>query len=327
MVDGFCRQIRYLRLSVTDRCDMRCLYCMAEHATFAPRRELLSLEELYRLAAIFIRRGIRKIRLTGGEPLVRKDVMRLVADLSPHLADGSLDELTLTTNGSQLKRFAGDLVSAGVRRVNVSLDTLDACRYAAITRWGRLERVMEGIDAAQAAGLHVKLNAVAVKGQIETEVDSLIAFAHGRGMDLTLIEEMPFGDTGRNGPGSFLSLQELRNSLAERWTLVPVLDRTSGPARYVRVAETGGRLGFITPLSCDFCAGCDRLRVGSTGQLYTCMGHEEPVSLRDVLRANPEDDRQVEQLISRAVMGKPRGHGFGMDGGGALKRPMSALGG
>ncbi|MGU3492398.1 GTP 3',8-cyclase MoaA [Xanthobacteraceae bacterium A53D] len=329
LVDAFCRQIRYLRLSVTDRCDMRCLYCMPEHMTFLPRDELLSLEELYRLAAIFIRHGIRKIRLTGGEPLVRKNVMQLIEALSGHLSDGSLDELTLTTNGSRLQHFAGDLFAMGVRRVNVSLDTLDACRYAAITRWGRLERVMTGIDAALAAGLHVKLNAVAMKGQIETEVDRLITFAHGRGMDLTLIEEMPLGDTGHDRRTSYLSLQELRAALAERWTLTPIPDQTSGPARYVRIAETGGRLGFITPLSCDFCASCDRLRVSSTGQLYSCMGHERPVPLREALRAHTTDDRAVEHLISGAVADKPRGHDFRVDTRHqrGLTRHMSTLGG
>ncbi|MBW8282778.1 MAG: GTP 3',8-cyclase MoaA, partial [Rhizobium sp.] len=284
LIDQFGRQVTYLRLSVTDRCDLRCTYCMAEHMTFLPRRDVLSLEELYDLARVFMRGGVRKIRLTGGEPLVRKNIMQLFELLAPHLQNGDLDEVTLTTNGTLLARHAEALFAAGVRRVNVSLDSLDPARYAQITRWGRLDAVLKGIDAALAAGLKVKLNAVAMRGAFEHEVDDLIRFAHARGMDLTLIEEMPLGEAGHDRGESFLSLRDLRCSLAERWTMVAVEDRTGGPARYVRLAETGGRLGFITPLSCDFCASCNRVRVSCTGDLFTCMGQEGSVGLRDALR-------------------------------------------
>lgn len=328
LIDQFGRQVTYLRLSVTDRCDLRCTYCMAEHMTFLPRRDVLSLEELYDLARVFMRGGVRKIRLTGGEPLVRKNIMQLFELLAPHLQNGDLDEVTLTTNGTLLARHAEALFAAGVRRVNVSLDSLDPARYAQITRWGRLDAVLKGIDAALAAGLKVKLNAVAMRGAFEHEVDDLIRFAHGRGMDLTLIEEMPLGETGHDRGASFLSLRDLRGSLAERWTMVPVEDRTGGPARYVRLAETGGRLGFITPLSCDFCASCNRVRVSCTGDLFTCMGQEGSVGLRDALRGE-EPTAVVGRLIRDALGRKPKGHSFEISSQAVsgIARPMSVLGG
>lgn len=328
LVDGFGRQVTYLRLSVTDRCDLRCVYCMSEQMAFLPRREVLTLEELYRLACVFMRGGVRKIRLTGGEPLVRRNVMQLFELLAPHLDDGDLDEVTLTTNGTLLSRHAGALFAAGVRRVNVSLDTLDADRYAQITRRGRLQPVLDGIDAALAAGLRVKINTVAMSGAFEEEVDDLIHFAHRRGMDLTLIEEMPLGNTGHDRSGSFLSLQHLRRSLEKRWTLVPVPDRSGGPARYVQVAETNGRLGFITPLSCDFCASCNRVRVSCTGDLFTCLGQEGAIGLRDALRGSG-DLSVVDQLIRGALSRKPKGHTFDAfrPAESGIGRHMSVLGG
>ncbi|MBB4122085.1 GTP 3',8-cyclase MoaA [Martelella radicis] len=328
LVDGFGRTANYLRLSVTDRCDLRCTYCMSENMTFQPRREILDLEELYRLSRIFMARGVRKIRITGGEPLVRKNIMALFAMLGAHLETGELDELTLTTNGTLLDRYAEALFAHGVRRVNVSLDTLDPGRYQAITRWGRIERVFAGLEAAQAAGLKVKINAVAMRGTFEEEVDDLICFAHGRDMDLTLIEEMPLGEGRHDRRESFLSLSKLRYTLSKRWTFQPLAVSSGGPARYVRVAETGGLLGFITPLSCDFCAACNRLRVSATGDLYTCMGNEGRIGLRDALRAS-EDDGPVDALISRAVAMKPEGHAFSITNThvAGIARTMSVLGG
>lgn len=328
LVDRFGRQVTYLRLSVTDRCDLRCTYCMAEHMTFLPRQDVLSLEELYRLARVFIRGGVRKIRLTGGEPLVRKNILQLFSLLAPHLDGGELDEVTLTTNGTLLSRYAEALFATGVRRVNVSLDSLDAGRYARITRWGRLDSVLKGIDAALSAGLKVKLNAVAMRGDFESEVDDLIGFAHGRGMDLTLIEEMPLGQTGHDRSQSFLPLDHLRRSIGGRWTLVPIDDRTGGPARYVRVAETGGRLGFITPLSCDFCASCNRVRVSCTGDLFTCMGSEGMVGLRQALRGE-DPEATIGALIRDALGRKPKGHSFEISrqAVSGIARHMSVLGG
>ena len=328
LVDQHGRTASYLRLSVTDRCDLRCTYCMAENMTFLPRKDVLSLEELYRMSSIFIDNGIRKIRLTGGEPLVRKNVISLFQSLSRHLDNGTLDELTLTTNGSLLSRYADELAACGVRRVNVSLDTLDPQRYQAITRWGRIEKVFAGLDAAQAAGLKVKLNAVAQKGVFETEIDELIRFAHGRGMDLTLIEEMPLGGAAHCRESSFLSLSDLRRDLEERWSLVPLSDSTGGPAKYVRLKETGGRLGFITPMSCDFCADCNRVRVSCTGRLYTCMGQEGSISLRDALRGS-DGNELAEQLIRETVFSKPREHDFHIGTGSVqgIARAMSTLGG
>ncbi len=328
LIDQFGRQVTYLRLSVTDRCDLRCTYCMAEHMTFLPRRDVLSLEELYDLAQVFMRGGVRKIRLTGGEPLVRKNIMQLFELLAPHLRNGDLDEVTLTTNGTLLARHAEALFAAGVRRVNVSLDSLDPARYARITRWGRLDVVLKGVDAALAAGLKVKLNAVALRGAFEREVDDLIRFAHGRGMDLTLIEEMPLGEAGHDRAASFLSLRDLGLSLANRWTMVPLEDRTGGPARYVRLAETGGRLGFITPLSCDFCSTCNRVRVSCTGDLFTCMGQEGSVGLRDALRGG-DRETSVDRLVREALSCKPKGHSFEISrhAVSGIARNMSVLGG
>ncbi|MCV0425050.1 MAG: GTP 3',8-cyclase MoaA [Roseibium sp.] len=326
--DQFGRTASYLRLSVTDRCDLRCTYCMAENMTFLPRKDVLSLEELYRLSTVFIAHGIRKIRLTGGEPLVRKNVLSLFENLSRHVDSGELDELTLTTNGSLLSRYARDLAACGVKRVNVSLDTLDADRYRTITRWGRIDRVFAGLEAAQEAGLRVKLNAVAQKGPFEEELNDLIRFAHERNMDLTLIEEMPLGGAASCRSLSFLSLGELRQRLEERWTLEPLSETTGGPAKYVRLRETGGKLGFITPMSCDFCSDCNRIRLSCTGQLYTCMGQEGGLDLRDALRQS-DGNETVAQLIRAKVFEKPRGHEFhiGESDVSGITRSMSTLGG
>jgi len=326
--DQFGRQATYLRLSITDRCDLRCTYCMSEHMTFLPRKEVLSLEELERLVTAFVDNGVRKVRLTGGEPLVRRNVMSLFQGLSRHLANGALDELTLTTNGTLLGKYAKQLVDCGVKRANVSLDTLCPEKYAAITRWGRLERVLDSIEKAQEAGLHIKINTVAVKGKIEEEIDDLIKFAHGRGMDLTLIETMPLGDVGFDRNDQYVSLSKFREDLSQRWTLADIKDTTAGPSRYVRVGETGGRLGFITPMSHNFCSTCNRVRVSCTGTLYTCMGSEGSVDLRDALRSS-ESNSAVEGLIRETVFAKPECHNFSIDetGTSGIKRHMSFLGG
>ncbi len=326
LTDSFGRAVTYLRLSLTDRCDLRCTYCMAENMVFLPKRDLLSIEELARLSDLFIRRGVRKLRLTGGEPLVRKGVMDLVADLSRHLKSGALDELTLTTNGTQLARYADELAKNGVRRVNVSLDTLDPARYRQITRLGTLDKVLTGLDAAHSAGLKIKLNAIASRGAFEHELDDMIRFAHGRGMDLTLIEEMPMGETGQNRANTLLPLDELEASLAKRWTLTPVAHGTGGPARYLRIAETGGRLGLISPMSCNFCALCNRVRLSATGRLYTCMGQEGSVDLRPTLGAG---ERALDALLRQAISAKPKGHDFDTRTvcRPSVKRFMSALGG
>src|SRR6266498_1886459 len=286
LVDPFGRAITYLRVSVTDRCDFRCVYCMAENMTFLPKADLLSLEELDRLCSAFIAQGVRKLRLTGGEPLVRRGIMTLVASLSRHLATGALDELTLTTNGSQLPKYAHELAGHGVRRINVSLDTLDPDKFRAVTRWGELDKVLAGIDAAQAAGLKVKINAVALKGVNEDEFPALLRWAHGRGMELTLIEVMPLGDVGEGRLDQYLPLSIVRARLAERFKLEEIDYRSGGPARYVKVAETGGRLGFITPLTHNFCESCNRVRVTCTGTLYMCLGQEDAADLRTPLRAS-----------------------------------------
>jgi len=328
LTDGYGRAVTYLRLSVTDRCDLRCTYCMPQHMVFLPRRDLLSLEELDQLASAFVGLGVRKLRLTGGEPLARKGILTLVDRLSRHLGSGALDELTLTTNGSQLASHARALRDSGVRRINVSLDTLDAGQYRDITRGGDIAAVLDGIDAALAAGLKVKLNTVALRGVIEGQADGLIRFAHARGMTLTLIETMPLGETGADRLGQFLSLATFRRELGERWSLTDLAERSGGPAAYVQVAETGGRLGFITPLSCNFCAGCNRVRVSSTGRLYTCMGQEGSVDLRAALR----DATQAETLavlIAEAIGRKPKGHAFEFAAGRVtgISRHMSTLGG
>lgn len=327
-VDLYGRHVSYLRLSVTDRCDLRCTYCMAEHMTFLPRKEVLTLEELYRLSSIFIENGVRKIRLTGGEPLVRKGVMTLIESLSPHLGTGELDEVTLTTNGTQLTRYADDLFRLGVRRLNVSLDTLDAARYQMLTRRGKLEKVLAGIDAALGAGLKVKINAVSSRGAFESEVNDLIHFAHQRAMDITFIEEMPLGAVETDRSSTHLPTNELRAKLSETWTMADIPDRTGGPATYVRVGETGGRIGFIAPLSCNFCSSCNRLRVDCTGRLFTCMGNEGSIDLRDAIRAG-DSNQHVEQLIRETVHAKPKGHNFAISDGqvSGITRHMSTLGG
>jgi GTP 3',8-cyclase len=329
LVDGFGRAITYLRVSVTDRCDFRCVYCMAENMSFLPKRDLLSLEELDRLCSAFIARGVKKLRLTGGEPLMRRDILHLFRSLSRHLEGGALAELTLTTNGSQLARFAQDLAACGVKRVNVSLDTLDADQFRAITRWGDLAKVLAGIEAAQAAGLHVKINAVALKGTNEDEIPALVEWAHGGGMDLSLIEVMPLGEIGPERVDQYLPLSLVRARLAQRYTLEDIDYRTGGPARYVRVAETGGRLGFITPLTHNFCEGCNRVRVTCTGTLYMCLGQDDAADLRAPLRAS-EADHLLQAAIEEAISRKPKGHDFVIDRRTrqpALARHMSVTGG
>jgi len=329
LVDPFARAITYLRVSVTDRCDFRCVYCMAEDMTFLPKRDVLSLEELDRLCSAFVARGVRKLRLTGGEPLVRKNIMLLVANLSRHLASGALDELTLTTNGSQLSRFASELAGHGVRRINVSVDTLDPDKFRAITRWGDLDKVRDGIRAAQSAGLQVKINAVALKGVNEHEIDDLIRWTHGEGMDLTLIETMPLGEIGDDRTDQYLPLDTVRARLQEHWTLEDIPYKTGGPARYVRIAETGGRLGFITPLTHNFCETCNRVRVTCTGTLYMCLGQEDAADLRAPLRAS-EGDALLHKAIEDAIAHKPKGHDFIIDRTHrrpAVSRHMSVTGG
>jgi cyclic pyranopterin phosphate synthase len=334
MVDPFGRAVSYLRVSVTDRCDLRCVYCMAEEMTFLPKADLLTLEELDRLCSAFIAKGVRKLRLTGGEPLVRRGIMNLVASLSRHLRSGELDELTLTTNGSQLRKYAADLAAHGVRRINVSLDTLDAAKFRAVTRWGDLDRVLDGIRAAQDAGLAIKINAVALKGVNEDEVVSLTRWAHGAGMDLTFIEVMPLGDVGETRLDQYLPLSLVRARLAERFTLEDIDYRTGGPARYVRVAETGGRLGFITPLTHNFCESCNRVRVTCTGTLFMCLGQEDAADLRSVLRAtdlrSDWGNGPLYAAIDEAITRKPKGHDFIIDRRHkrpALARHMSVTGG
>ena len=312
LVDPYGRAITYLRVSVTDRCDFRCVYCMSEHMTFLPKRDLLTLEELDRLCSAFVAKGVRKLRITGGEPLVRKNILRLFETLSRHLASGALDELTLTTNGSQLPKCARALKAAGVERINISLDTLDPDRFKAITRWGDFSGVMAGIDAALDAGLKVKLNAVALKGTNEDEIEPLLRFAHARGMDLTLIETMPLGDIDGDRTDQYLPLSLVRARLAETLTLEDIDHKTGGPARYVRVAETGGRLGFITPMTHNFCESCNRVRLTCTGTLYMCLGQDDAADLRSVLRTTA-DDAQLGHAIDDAILRKPKGHDFIID--------------
>jgi len=329
MIDPFGRRISYLRVSVTDRCDFRCVYCMAEDMTFLPKADLLTLEELDRLCSVFITKGVRKLRLTGGEPLVRRNVMSLIRSLSRHLKSGALEELTLTTNGSQLARFAGELAECGVQRLNVSLDTLEAAKFREITRWGDLDKVLAGIDAAQAAGLHVKINAVALKGVNDDEIPAMIDWAHGRGMDLTLIEVMPMGEIGVGRIDQYLPLSMLRANLERRYTLTDLPDNTGGPARYVRIAETGGRLGFITPMTHNFCEACNRVRITCTGTIHTCLGQEDATDLRAPLRASA-DDVLVSEAIDRAIGTKPKGHDFIIDrrhNRPSVSRHMSVTGG
>lgn len=321
MIDPFGRDITYLRVSVTDRCDFRCTYCMAEDMTFLPKKDLLSLEELDRLCTVFVEKGVKKLRLTGGEPLVRKNIMHLVRQLSRHLASGALDELTLTTNGSQLARHAAELVECGVKRINVSLDTLDPGKFRRVTRWGDLDKVMAGIDAAQAAGLKIKLNAVALKGFNEDELPEMLVWAHGRGMDLTVIETMPMGEIEADRTDQYLPLSLVRAALARRFTLTDIPYRTGGPARYVQVEETGGRLGFITPLTHNFCESCNRVRLTCTGTLYMCLGQDDAADLRAPLRAS-EGNELLSEAIDEAIGRKPKGHDFVIDR--RTKRPAVA---
>ena len=310
LIDPFQRAIRYLRISVTDRCDFRCVYCMSENMTFLPKKELLTLEELDRLCTAFIGLGVEKLRVTGGEPLVRRGIMTFFESMSRHLESGALKELTLTTNGSQLSRFADDLFAAGVRRVNVSLDTLNEQKFAEITRWGRLPQVMKGIEAARRAGLHVKINTVALKDFNEDELFSLVEWCAREDLDLTFIEVMPMGDIGNEDRlDQYWRLTDLRSRLAARFTLTDLAERTGGPARYVQLEETGQKIGFITPLSHNFCESCNRVRLTCTGEIYTCLGQDGHSDLRAPLRAS-EDDLLLEQAIRHAISLKPKGHDF-----------------
>lgn len=333
LVDRFARAITYLRLSVIDRCDLRCTYCMPERQSFLPKAEVLDLDELYRLSLGFMARGVRKIRLTGGEPLVRRDMVDLVRALGRHIGakddGGGLDELTLTTNATQLAQHAGAIAAAGVRRVNISLDTLDRARFAQIARRDALPAVLEGIAAAREAGLAVKINTVALKGQNEDEIPALIAWAHGQGFEITLIEVMPLGVVDGDRFDHYLPLSKVRADLERRWSLLPEAHRSGGPARYVRVAETGGRLGLITPLTGNFCDGCNRVRVTATGQLYACLGGQEQVDLRAALRG-PDPEAALDHALDRAMAIKPEKHHFTIDRPGAapaLARHMSMTGG
>jgi cyclic pyranopterin phosphate synthase len=329
MVDPFGRTVSYLRASVTDRCDFRCVYCMAEHMTFLPKKDLLTLEELDRLCAAFVAKGVRKLRITGGEPLVRKNIVWLFRALSRHLGTGALEELTLTTNGSQLPKYAEELADLGVRRINISLDTLKADRFKAITRWGDFSQVMGGIEAAENAGLKIKLNTVALKGVNEDEIDDLIRFAHGRGMDLTLIETMPLGEIDDDRTDQYLPLSIVRARLMDRWTLTDIPYKTAGPARYVEIGETGGRLGFITPMTHNFCESCNRVRLTCTGTLYMCLGQDDAADLRTPLRAS-RDDVALFVAIDEAISRKPKGHDFVIDRRTkkpAVGRHMSVTGG
>ena len=328
MIDPFGRAVTYLRVSVTDRCDFRCTYCMAENMTFLPKKDLLTLEELSRLCSAFIAKGVRKLRLTGGEPLVRKNIMFLVRELGQQVKDGRLDELTLTTNGSQLAKHAAELADCGVKRINVSLDTLDPDKFRQITRWGELSKVMEGIDAAQAAGLKIKINAVALKGFNDHEVPDMLRWAHGRGMDMTLIETMPMGEIDEDRTDRYMPLSEMRRQLEESLTLTDIGYQTGGPARYVTVEETGGRLGFITPMTHNFCESCNRVRLTCTGTLYMCLGQNDAADLRAALRAS-EDDALLSNAIDEAITRKPKGHDFIIDRNNrpAVSRHMSVTGG
>ena len=330
LTDPFARTIDYLRVSVTDRCDFRCVYCMSENMTFLPKKELLTLEELDRMCSAFIRLGVKKLRITGGEPLVRRDIMTFFRGMSRHLESGALSELTLTSNGSQLERFADDLYAAGVRRINISLDTLDEDKFAQITRWGRLPQVLRGIDAALKAGLRVKLNTVALQGFNEDELFTLTDWCASRDIDLTFIEVMPMGDLGNEDRlGQYWSLKDLRARLAARSELTDLPERTGGPARYVRVAETGQKIGFITPLSHNFCESCNRVRITCTGEIYTCLGQEGHSDLRGPLRAS-EADVDLENAIRAAIALKPKGHDFDYSRqqiDGQVSRHMSHTGG
>jgi cyclic pyranopterin phosphate synthase len=328
MQDSFGRPITYLRVSVTDRCDFRCVYCMSEHMTFLPRADVLTLEELEQLCLTFVARGVERLRITGGEPLVRKNVISLFERLGARIGNSALKEVTLTTNGSQLARFAKDLARAGVRRVNVSLDTLDPNKFRDITRWGELDKVLAGIDAAAGAGLQIKINTVALRGLNEHEIPRLIRWAHGKGFDLTLIETMPLGETEEARTDRYLPLSLVRARLEREFTLAQSAHRTGGPARYYQIAETGGRLGLITPLTHNFCESCNRVRLTCTGTLFMCLGQEDSADLKTPLRAG--GGAALERAIDAAIARKPKGHDFVIDrrsAGPVLARPMSLTGG
>lgn len=330
LIDPFARPISYLRVSVTDRCDFRCVYCMSENMTFLPKADLLTLEELDRLCSAFVGLGVEKLRITGGEPLVRKGIMTFFRAMSRHLDSGALRELTLTTNGSQLRKYAAELAECGIRRINVSLDTLDDKKFADITRWGRLSQVLDGIAAAKEAGLRVKINTVALKGFNEDELFPLLDWCAREGHDLTFIEVMPMGDLGNEDRlDQYWSLKDLRARLAERFTLTDLAERTGGPARYVRIDETGQKIGFITPLTHNFCESCNRVRLTCTGELYMCLGQEDMADLRAPLRASP-DDAALEESIRAAIARKPKGHDFDYSRQsvtGQMSRHMSHTGG
>ena len=330
LIDPFARTINYLRVSVTDRCDFRCVYCMSENMTFLPKKELLTLEELDRMCSAFVRMGVKKLRITGGEPLVRRGIMTFFQAMSRHLETGALSELTLTTNGSQLEKYATDLASCGVKRINISLDTLDEEKFARVTRWGRLPQVLRGIDAAQAAGMRVKINTVALKGFNEDELFTLTDWCAARDVDITFIEVMPMGDLGNEDRiGQYWSLKDLRADLAARGSLTDLPERTGGPARYVRVDDTGQKIGFITPLSHNFCESCNRVRITCTGEIYTCLGQEGHSDLRAPLRAS-ENDAVLEEAIRAAIGLKPKGHDFDysrQEVDGQVSRHMSHTGG
>ena len=331
LIDPFARKINYLRVSVTDRCDFRCLYCMSENMTFLPKPELLTLEELDRVSSTFIKLGIEKLRITGGEPLVRKNIIEFFSSISRHLKSGKLKELTLTTNGSQLERFAEPLASIGVTRINVSLDTLNTDKFKKITRWGQLEKVLSGIQAAKEAGLKVKINVVALQKTNEDELNEFVSWCGKEGFDLTFIEVMPMGDfSEENRLGQYWSMKNVRKELEKKWTLKDIEFQTGGPARYVQVIETKGRIGFITPLSHNFCESCNRVRLTCTGQLFMCLGQEDEANLRKVIRQNPNDDDLLEERIRQAISRKPKGHDFDYSRRkieGQMPRYMSLTGG
>jgi cyclic pyranopterin phosphate synthase len=328
LIDPFGRTVSYMRVSVTDRCDFRCVYCMSEHMTFLPKKDVLSLEELEAVCTAFVRRGVKKLRLTGGEPLVRRGLMGLINNLARHLDTGALEELTLTTNGTQLPRMADDLYAAGIRRINVSIDTLDPEKFATITRWGKIDQVLAGLDAADKAGLKVKLNAVALKNFNEEEIEPMVRWAHGRGYDMTLIETMPLGEIDGDRTEQYLPLSKVRAGLEENLTLTDLDHKTGGPARYTRVEETGGMLGFITPMTHNFCEGCNRVRLTSTGQLYMCLGQDDDADLRRALREGGIE--ALDEAIIEAISRKPKGHDFEIERAKpnvSVKRHMSMTGG
>jgi cyclic pyranopterin phosphate synthase len=329
MIDPFGRHVSYLRVSVTDRCDFRCQYCMSEDMSFLPKKDVLSLEELDRLCSAFVRKGVKKLRLTGGEPLVRRGIMSLISGLGRHIKSGELEELTLTTNGSQLANYADGLAEAGIKRINVSLDTLDGEKFAKITRWGKLDKVMVGIRAAKAAGLKIKINTVALRDFNEDEFDTLVAWCGEQGFDMTLIETMPMGDIGGDRADQYVPLSDVRRRLEQKWTLTDIPFRSGGPARYVEVAETGRKLGFITPMTHNFCESCNRVRLTCTGTLYMCLGQDDATDLRAPLRAS-EGDELLERAIDEAIGRKPKGHDFVIErgrSGPAVSRHMSVTGG